>query len=590
MPENTMENASCVLVKGGTVCNADRTFEADVLIEDGIISQIGSDLNAPDGAKVVDAAGKLVIPGGIDTHTHLNAHSDDANFANMAVVDDFFVGTKAALAGGTTMILDHCVPGRGQSMLEKYEIWRNTADEMVCCDYSLHVAVTWWGDKTKEEIATLCSEKGVNSFKMYMAYKDSIMVTDDVMYKAFNCIKENGALAMVHAENGDVIECNCKKLLNSGVTGPEGHLMSRPEEVEAEATGRAIMIANQTNCPLYVVHVMSKSAADVVASARKQGKVIFGEPIAAGLGSDGSHYFNKEWRHAAGHVMSPPLRPDNETPAYLMDMLANNSLQATGSDNCTFTIEQKAVGKDDFTKIPNGTNGLEDRMSVIWEKGVHSGKMDPCRFVAVTSTNAAKIFNFYPKKGVIQVGADADIVVWDAEATRTISKDTHHQAVDFNIFEGMECHGVPLVTISRGKVVWENGELNVTKGSGKYIYNPVHAPEAYARIAQRDKVNQPVKVDREPYTGQVWPAGGDNKNAAEPSKKAEQAKSPPAAGFKAPAPSSGLPESRPQTKRGHRDLHASSFSLSGQQTDDADGHRNAYKVVAPPGGRSSIQF
>ncbi|GMR50704.1 hypothetical protein PMAYCL1PPCAC_20898 [Pristionchus mayeri] len=244
---------------------------------------------------------------------------------------------------------------------------------------------------------------------------------------------------------------------------------------------------------------MSKGAARAIAHHRQKGSVIFGEPIAAGLATDGSHYYDKDWLHAARYVMSPPLSRDSSTPSALMDLLAAGELHLTATDNCTFNCRQKLLGRDDFTKIPNGVNGVKDRMSVVWEKGVHSGKIDPMRFVAITSSVAAKIFNCYPRKGRIAVGSDADVVVWNPDASRTISKDTHHHAVDYNIFEGMEVHGVADVTISRGKIVWENRQLKSVTGSGRFVSLKSWSPTVFSTIAQRAKMNQPRGVQRETH-------------------------------------------------------------------------------------------
>jgi len=474
------------------VVNSDRSFKANVLVEDGIIKGVGADLTAPEGARVIDATGKMVIPGGIDTHTHC-----EMPFMGTMSVDDFDYGTRAAVAGGTTMLIDFVIPNKGQSFLEAYDIWRKKADPKVHCDYSLHMAVTYWDENSKKDLKVLCEEKGVNSFKVFMAYKGALMLRDDDIYHVLTAAKENGALVQVHAENGDVVHEEQKKVLNAGVTGPEGHVLSRPEELEAEATHRAIMIAHSVNTPVYIVHVMCKQAAAVISQARREGKRVYGEPTAAGLGVDGSHCWHHDWRHAAGYVMSPPLRNDASTPEHLMKLLVTGDLQCTGTDNCTFNADQKMMGKHDFTKIPNGVNGIEDRMSIVWTKGVKSGMMTPCEFVRATSSAAAQIFNVYPRKGRIEVGADADIVVWDGDAKRTISAKTHHHRCDFNIFEGMEVSGVADVTITRGRVAWEHGQLHLLPGSGRYVDRPCWGPPfdgIGARDAARDFRLQ--KVDR----------------------------------------------------------------------------------------------
>ncbi|UJR21231.1 hypothetical protein I4U23_024327 [Adineta vaga] len=572
----TDSSSQRLLIKGGRVVNDDTSTLADVFIEDGIIKQIGLNLVVPNATKTIDATGKLVMPGGIDTHTHF-----ELPFMGTRSVDDFLTGTQAAIAGGTTTILDFVIPSKEQSLLEAYTQWRERADAKVCCDYGLHAAITTWNEQVAKDMEILTKEKGINSFKVFMAYKGVFMLQDDEIFQVFAKCRELGGIAMVHAENGSVITELEKEVAQLGITGPEGHLLSRPEQLEAEATNRAITIAEQTRCPLYVVHVMSKTSAEKVTAARLKGQIVFGEPIAASLGTDGSQYFNRCWRHAAAHVMSPPLRDDGTTAGYLMDLLANGSLSATGTDHCTFNANQKALGKDDFRKIPNGVNGVEDRLAVIWMKGVETGKLDPNQFVAVTSTNAARIFNIYPRKGRIAVGSDGDCIVWDAEATKTISAATHHQACDFNIFEGFQCRGLPIVTIVAGKVVYENGQLNTVQGSGKYLETTCFADYVYQKLYKREELRdqhfKERKIEREPYTGEVI-------DITKPLVINNQKDQPAQSSGEPNAASAGF-HNRPATRAGGRNLLDSSFSLSGDQWDDRN-QRKSTRVQQPPGGQS----
>ncbi|GAB6026134.1 hypothetical protein CHUAL_012332 [Chamberlinius hualienensis] len=586
-----------ILIKGGQIINDDMTSFADVYVEDGVIKQVGRDLHIPGGTKIIDARGKLIIPGGIDAHTHFQMPS-----ALTTTADDFYSGTKAALAGGTTMIIDVVMPKSNESITDVYKKWRSWADPKACCDYGLHVAVQTFNNKVKQEMEILSKENGVNSFYISLASQDE-KLSDDDLINIFQCCKEVGAVARVHAENGDAIKYLTKKLLKLGVTGPEGHEQSRPEDLEAAATMKAIALANLVNCPIYIVRVNSQKSAEVIASRRQEGVICYGEVLAAAVGTGGIHQYNKCWRHAAGHVTSPPLRPDLTTPTDLLNMLGSGNLQVAVSDDCTYKSDQKALGKADFSKIPSGVNGVEDRMSIIWEKGVATGLLDPCQFVAVTSTNAAKIFNLYPKKGRIAIGSDADIVLWDANKTRTISAKSHNQAVDFNIFEGMTCRGVPECVITNGHIVVEDGEVHVTQGLGRFVSMQPFAPFVYNKIQKRDQSRGIKKVDRD-------------SNVPEEVEQPviRQIVSPIAAVYSAPSPVStngstnsfgrrniiaeenpamaqakGQDQfySRPLTKGGARNMQDSTFSLSGAQIDDSKGLRPSIKVHNPPGGRST---
>ena len=316
----------------------------------------------------------------------------------------------------------------------------------------------------------------VNSFKHFLAYKGAIMASDDVLVKSFSRCAEIGCHANIHAENGDLVAYLQQKIFDAGVTGPEGHPASRPPEVEGEATNRAIRIAEMIGIPVYIVHTSAKDSMDAVAAARERGQIVFSEVLSQHLVIDDSVYQNPDWRAAAHHVMSPPFRPKKHQDA-LWNALTSGIAQTTATDHCSFLTEQKMAGRNDFRSIPNGTGGIEDRLSILWNFGVNEGKLSRSQFVEVTSTNAAKIFNVYPRKGALQPGADADIIVWDPEATRTISAATQYQKTDYNIFEGWEMKGVNKHTVLRGRVTFQDGVLDEEglRGYGKYIPRPTHS-------------------------------------------------------------------------------------------------------------------
>jgi dihydropyrimidinase len=490
-----------LVIRNGTVVNHDGMFKADVLTVGGKIEKVGiiADTDVPADAREIDATGRYVIPGGIDTHTHL-----EMPFMGTTTIDDYHYGTQAAVAGGTTTLMDFVIPGRGQSMLEAHDQWVAKATPKINCDVAFHMAVTWFSEQVLEEMDELTNKRGINSYKFFLAYNNVLRMYDDELLKIFARCKELGALAQVHAENGDMVDAGQQAMIDAGITGPEGHPMSRPEATEAEATHRAIAIADQVNVPLYVVHVMSKAAAFEVARAKEAGMNVYGEPLAVALAVDGREQYHPDWRHAAGHVMSPPLREDPTTKHALIRALKDGALDCVGTDNATFSSNQKALGKDDFRKIPNGTNGIEDRMSVVWHKGVKGLDMTPSEFVKVTSTKAAMLFNMYPRKGRIAEGCDADIVIWDGDNQRTVSKDTHHHAVDFNVFEGMTFYGIADKTISGGRVVWEDGELCTENGWGQIVDRE---PFGYAYrdqfSSEHSKDPARKRVEREPYLGPV---------------------------------------------------------------------------------------
>jgi len=441
------------------------------------------------GARVIDASGAYVMPGGIDPHTHMQLP-----FMGTVASEDFFTGTSAAAAGGTTTIIDFVIPDPKENVLSAYKKWRGWAEKSAA-DYSLHVAITWWDDSVHEDMGTLVKDHGVNSFKHFMAYKNAIMADDEILVSSFMRARELGALCTVHAENGELVFRLQKEIFERGITGPEGHPLSRPPEVEGEAANRAIRIAEVLGVPVYLVHTSCIDALEAVTRARLEGQRVFAEVLAQHLVIDESVYRNPDWNFAAHYVMSPPFRPKEHQVALWRGLQAG-VLQTTATDHCCFCTPQKQAGSEDFRKIPNGTNGVQDRMAVLWHHGVRTGRLTPSEFVAVTSTNAARIFNIHPKKGVVAVGADADVVVWDPSKSRTISAKTHHQNIDFNIYEGMTVLGNPAVTLSRGRVLWENDKLQTEKGWGKYVNRPPFA-DYWGAQKIRNELATPTAVKRD---------------------------------------------------------------------------------------------
>jgi len=485
-----MASSSALLIRGGTVVNADRECQADVLCVGGQIAAVGASAQAqaPAGTPTLDASGQYLLPGGIDPHTHMQLP-----FMGTVTMDDFFTGTAAGLAGGTTSIIDFVIPNPQQPLMEAYRQWRGWAEKSAG-DYGFHVAVTWWGESVHADMATLVQQEGVNSFKHFMAYKNAIMCDDETLVNSFKRALELGAMPTVHAENGELVYLLQQEVAKMGITGPEGHPLSRPPMVEGEAANRAIAIADVLGVPIYIVHVSCIEAAEAIARARARGQRVYGEVLAGHLLIDDSVYRHPDFATAAAHVMSPPFRPKIHQE-FLWRGLQSGQLHTTATDHCTFCAQQKAAGLENFAKIPNGCGGIEERMAVIWDAGVNSGRLTPAEFVAITSANTAKLFNLYPQKGCIAAGADADLVLWDPQGSKTISARTQHSKGDFNIFEGRQVRGIPSHTISQGRVVYAQGDLRAEAGAGRYLKRPAFGPNFQAAKARAQDL-APTPVDR----------------------------------------------------------------------------------------------
>ncbi|MBU8917414.1 dihydropyrimidinase [Bacillus sp. FJAT-29953] len=450
------------IVKNGTIVTAADTFKGEILIEDGKITQIGANLSAV-GAEVIDAKGCLVFPGGIDPHTHL-----DMPFGGTVTRDDFESGTIAAAFGGTTSIIDFCLTNKGEPLKNAIQTWHNKSNNKAVIDYSFHLMISEINDQVLNELPQVINEEGITSFKVFMAYKNVFQADDETLFKTLVTAKDLGALVMVHAENGDVIDYLTKKALAEGKTDPIYHALTRPPELEGEATGRAARFTGLANSQLYVVHVSCADAVEKIAEARAKGYEVWGETCPQYLVLDQS-YLKKPNFEGAKYVWSPPLR-EKWNQDVLWNALKSGQLQTLGSDQCSFDFKgQKDLGRGDFTKIPNGGPMIEDRLTILFSEGVKKGRISLNQFVDITSTRIAKLFGLFPKKGTIAVGADADLVIFDPNIERVISAETHHMAVDYNAFEGMKVTGEPVSVLVRGEYVVRDKQFVGKPGSGQYL-------------------------------------------------------------------------------------------------------------------------
>ncbi|MHB1628520.1 MAG: dihydropyrimidinase [Bacilli bacterium] len=449
------------LIRGGTVVTASDVSRADVLMEHGVVAALANDI-ATGAHRVVDAKGCYLFPGGVDPHTHL-----DMPFGGTVTADDFRTGTIAAAFGGTTTVVDFALHQKGDTLANSLQTWHRKAEGKAAIDYAFHMMIGDMRDEVMQEIPQIVEREGVSSFKLFMAYKNNLQVDDETLFRVLRMAVRVGALVQVHAENGDVIEVLVKEALANGQTEPKYHALTRPPEAEGEATARAIRLAEIAGAPLYVVHVTCAQAADAISDARKRGLPIYGETCPQYLVCDYTDYERPDFA-GAKYVMSPPLR-DRSHQDVLWNKLRNMELQVLGSDQCSFNLKgQKELGRHDFSMIPNGSPTIEDRMSILYHHGVHEGRIGLNKFVALTSTNAAKLFGLFPRKGTIAVGGDADIVVWDPEAQRTISAAAHHMNVDNSIFEGFQVTGAPRQVFLRGEMIVDQDKFVGRAGMGQF--------------------------------------------------------------------------------------------------------------------------
>jgi len=456
------------IIKNGSVITATDTYTADVAILDGKVAAIGTDFPSQNATKILDASGKLLLPGGIDVHTHL-----DMPFGGTTSADDFETGTRAAAFGGTTTLIDFAIQYKGQPLRQAFDTWMGKATSKAVCDYAFHCIVTDVSGGQLGEMNDLVRE-GVTSFKLFMAYPGVFMLDDGSIFKALQTTSKNGGLVCMHAENGSAIDVIVQQALAEGKKAPKYHALTRPTTAEAEATGRAIALAEMAGAPIYIVHLSCNDALEKVRESRDRGLPVYAETCPQYLYLSLEN-FDAPGFEGAKYVFTPPLR-EKWHQEKLWNGLKRDHLQVVSTDHCPFCFkEQKELGRDDFTKIPNGGPGVEHRMSLIYSGGVVGGRFGANRFVELVSTTPAKLFGLYPRKGTIAVGSDADLVIFDPKRKHTISAATHHMRVDYSMFEGIQVTGMPDVVLSRGRVVVEGDKFVGRAGQGEFLRRATYA-------------------------------------------------------------------------------------------------------------------
>lgn len=458
------------IITNGRVVTATDTYASDIGIIGGKIAAIGGNFPRENAGNVIDAAGKYVLPGGIDVHTHL-----DMPFGGTTSADDFETGTRAAAFGGTTTLIDFAIQYKGQSLRKAWETWMQKASSKAVCDYSFHCIITELGNTQLEEMNALVRE-GVSSFKLFMAYPGVFMLDDASIFKAFRATAQNGGLVCMHAENGGAIDVIVQQALAEGKKAPKYHALTRPTTAEAEATARAIALAEMAGAPVYIVHLSCNEALEKVREARDRGLPVYAETCPQYLYLSIEN-FDAPGFEGAKYVFTPPLR-EKWHQERLWNGLKRDHLQVVSTDHCPFCFkEQKELGRDDFTKIPNGGPGIEHRMSLIFSGGVAGGRFNVNRFVEVVSTTPAKLFGLYPRKGTIAVGSDADLVIFDPNRKHTISAKNHHMRVDYSMFEGIHVTGMPDLVLSRGRVVVDGDKFLGRPGAGEFLKRSTFAQQ-----------------------------------------------------------------------------------------------------------------